>query len=184
MYLLLGLTYLFARCIFIGSLGNQWVSSWLLRSRVTDVNRFLALLNTLVVKILLVLHLWAIWNKNLIGEKHVHMNLLYWLFWILVTLIVYLIRYVLESSNYSGNKWWPTHQVIQQTLINGLTGRRDLERSREALVIWQLRCHDLAKQPSQYLFFFFFSFLLVSDYYFSFSFSFLYFLINGYVREK
>jgi len=31
-------------------------------------------------------------------------------------------------------------------------------------------CHDLAKQLSQYLYFFSFSFLLVSDYYFSFCF--------------
>ena len=37
----------------------------------------------------------------------------------------------MESSNYSGDKWWPTHQVIQQILIDSLIGKRDLERSRE-----------------------------------------------------
>jgi len=111
MYLLLGLTYSFARCTFIGSLGIEWVSSWLLRTRVTDVNSILLLLNTLVVKILLVLRLWAIWNKDLIGEKSVPMDLLYWRFWILVTLIVYFmtagmlsrIRFLIDRD-----VWWLT----------------------------------------------------------------------------
>jgi len=38
-------------------------------TRVADVNRFLATLNTLVVKILLVLRLRVIWNKDFISEK-------------------------------------------------------------------------------------------------------------------
>ena len=37
----------------------------------------------------------------------------------------------MESSNYSGDKWWPTHWVIQQIIIDSLIGKRDLERSRE-----------------------------------------------------
>ena len=37
----------------------------------------------------------------------------------------------MESSNYSGDKWWPTHWVIQQILIDGLIGKRDLERSKK-----------------------------------------------------
>ena len=37
----------------------------------------------------------------------------------------------MESSNYSGDKWWPTHQVIKQIIIDSLIGKRDLERSRE-----------------------------------------------------
>jgi len=41
----------------------------------------------------------------------------------------YLVRRM-ESSNYSGDKSWPTHQVIQQILIDSLIGKRDLERSR------------------------------------------------------
>ena len=69
MHLLLGLTYSFARCTFGYPFTTQWVSSWLLRTRVADVNRLFATLNTLIVKILLVLHLRAIWNKDLISEK-------------------------------------------------------------------------------------------------------------------
>jgi len=38
----------------------------------------------------------------------------------------------MESSNYSGDKWWPTHRVIQQIIIiDSLMGKGDLERSRE-----------------------------------------------------
>jgi len=37
--------------------------------RVADVNSFFTVLNTLVVKSLLVLRLRAIWNKNLLGER-------------------------------------------------------------------------------------------------------------------
>ena len=37
----------------------------------------------------------------------------------------------MENSNYSGDKWWPTHRVIQQIIIDSLIGKRDLERSRE-----------------------------------------------------
>jgi len=37
--------------------------------RVADVNSFFTMLNTLVVKILLVLRLRAIWNKDLIGKR-------------------------------------------------------------------------------------------------------------------
>ena len=69
MYLLLGLTYLFSRCTFGELLATKSVSSWLSRTRVADVNRFLTMLNTLVVKILLVLRLRAIWNKDFISEK-------------------------------------------------------------------------------------------------------------------
>jgi len=69
MYLLLVLTYLFARCTFGYMLVNEWVSSWLLRTGVADVNSFFTTLNTLVVKLLLVLRLRAIWNKDLIGER-------------------------------------------------------------------------------------------------------------------
>jgi len=67
------------------------------------------MLNTLVVKILLVLRLRAIWNKYLIGEKHVPMDSLYWRFRILVTLIVYFMtagmfyrmRFLID-----GDDWW------------------------------------------------------------------------------
>jgi len=53
----------------------------------------------------------AIWNKDLIGEKHVPMDLLYWLFRILVTLIVYFmtagmfyrIRFLIDRDD-----WWLT----------------------------------------------------------------------------
>ena len=45
-------------------------------------------------------------------------------------------------------------------------------------------CHDLAKQLSQYLYFFSFYFILFSNYCFSFIFSFLYFLTNRYIRGK
>jgi len=45
-------------------------------------------------------------------------------------------------------------------------------------------CHDLAKQLSQYLYFFSFSFHLFSDYYFSFLFLLFYFIIDGRAREK
>ena len=38
-------------------------------TRVAAVNRFLTVLNTLVVKSLLVLRLQAIWSKNLIGRR-------------------------------------------------------------------------------------------------------------------
>jgi len=37
----------------------------------------------------------------------------------------------MESSNYSGDKGWPTHWVIQQIIIDSLIGKRDLKRSRE-----------------------------------------------------
>ena len=37
----------------------------------------------------------------------------------------------MESSNYSGDKCWSTHRVIQQIIIDNLIGKRDLERSRE-----------------------------------------------------
>ena len=43
--------------------------SWLLRARVADVNSCFTMLNTLIVKILLVLRLRAIWNKDLIGKR-------------------------------------------------------------------------------------------------------------------
>ena len=39
----------------------------------------------------------------------------------------------MESSNYSGDKWWPTYQVIQQILIDSLIEKRDLERSKAVL---------------------------------------------------
>ena len=69
MYLLLGLTYPFSRCIFGDSVTIEWVSSWLLTTRIADVNSFLTTLNMLIVKSLLVLRLRAIWDKNFIGER-------------------------------------------------------------------------------------------------------------------
>ena len=92
LYLLLSLTYSFARCTFGFSLAIQWVSSCLLRTRVPDIIRFITVLNTLVVKSLLVLRLRAIWNKDLIGKGA--KNMCQWIhyidfFRILVTLIVY-----------------------------------------------------------------------------------------------
>jgi len=68
-YFLLALTYPLARCTFGYSLAIGWVSSSALRTRVANVNRCVALLNTLVVKILLVFRLRAVWNKDLIGER-------------------------------------------------------------------------------------------------------------------
>jgi len=93
MYLLLTLTSPIARCIFGASLCIEWVSSWLLRTRVTDVNRFFIMLNSLAVKILLVLRLRAIWSKDFIGERAKNIKWTYYidLFWILVTLILYFI---------------------------------------------------------------------------------------------
>jgi len=93
MCLLLVLTYPFARCIFGFSLAIEWVSPWLLRTRVPDINRFITVLNTSVVKSLLVLRLRAIWHKEFIGERA--RNICQWihyidLFWISVTLIVYI----------------------------------------------------------------------------------------------
>ena len=59
-----------------------------------DVNSFFTVLNTLVVKSLLVLRLRAIWGKDLIGERA--RTMCQWthyidVFWILVTLILYFI---------------------------------------------------------------------------------------------
>ena len=92
MYLHLALTYPFSGYIFGFSLAIEWVSSWLLRTRVSDVNSFLTTLNSLLVKILMVLHLRAIWNKDLVGEIARYMN--QWTRYIdffktLVTLILY-----------------------------------------------------------------------------------------------
>ena len=36
----------------------------------------------------------------------------------------------MKSSNYSRDKGWPTHQVIQQIIIDSLMGKGDLKRSR------------------------------------------------------
>jgi len=69
MYLLLVLTYIFARCIFGFFLVGEWVLSWLLRTRIADFNSFFTMLNTSVVKILLVLRLRVVWDKNLIGKR-------------------------------------------------------------------------------------------------------------------
>ena len=69
MYLLLGLTCPFPRCIFGWAAALKWVWSQILRTRVADVNRFVTVLNTLVVKSLLVLRLRAVWNKDLIGKR-------------------------------------------------------------------------------------------------------------------
>ena len=46
-----------------------------MRTRVADVNRFMTALNSLVVKILLVLRLRAVWNKDLIGGRAKNMGL-------------------------------------------------------------------------------------------------------------
>ena len=69
MYLLLGLTCPFSRCIFGWAAALKWVWSKISRTRVADVNRFVTVLNTLVVKSLLVLRLRAVWNKDLIGKR-------------------------------------------------------------------------------------------------------------------
>jgi len=45
----------------------------------------------------------------------------------------------MESSNYSGDKWWPTYRVIQHILIVSLTGRRDLKGSRDVFATLHLR---------------------------------------------
>jgi len=90
MYLLLALTHPFARCTFGSSLVIESVSSWLSKTGVSDVNSFLSILNTLVMKTLLVLRLRAIWNKNLIGERARNMSQwTHYFFWNLVTLILY-----------------------------------------------------------------------------------------------
>ena len=51
------------------SIYRVWVLSWLLRTKLADVIRFMTVLTSLVVKILLVLRLWAIWNKDFMGER-------------------------------------------------------------------------------------------------------------------
>ena len=91
MYLLFGLTYFFARCIF-QALSIEWISLWLLGTIVADVNSFISLLTSSVVKTLLVLRLRAIWNKDFIGEgaRNMDQYTCYTdFFWILVTLILY-----------------------------------------------------------------------------------------------
>jgi len=90
-YFLFGLTYPFARCTFGDSLAVEWVSSWLSRTRVADVNSLITTLNILAVKTLLILHLRAIRNKNFIGEmaRSMCQRTRYTDFWFLVTLILY-----------------------------------------------------------------------------------------------
>ena len=53
----------------------------------------------------------------------------------------------MESSNYSGDKWWPTHRVIQQIIIDSLIGKRDLERRREVrdVAVWDEEALCLGK---------------------------------------
>jgi len=110
MYLLLALTYPFARCTFGYSLAIEWVSSWLLKTRVADVNSFLSMFNTLVVKILLVLRLRAIWNKNLIGERARNMSQwTHYFFWNVVTLILYFMTAGMFCRIWfliDRNHWW------------------------------------------------------------------------------
>jgi len=92
MYLLLDPAYPLARCLFGYSLAMEWISSWLLRTKVADINSFLLALNILVVKLLLILRLRAIWNKRFHwweSQKHGPMDSLCWFFWTPVTLILY-----------------------------------------------------------------------------------------------
>ena len=68
-YLLLGLIYSFARCIFGYALRTEFMA------RVAHINRFPVILNSLAIKILLVLYLQAIWNKNVMTWQNSQVNI-------------------------------------------------------------------------------------------------------------
>ena len=107
-----------------------------MRTRVADVNSFFTTLNALVVKILLVLCLWAIWNKDFIGERA--RDISQWthyidFLWILVTLIVYFM---------TAGIFWGVWFLID----------RDDWWSKSAEVLVSFKDTTICKLPTDYIF--------------------------------